>query len=90
MELVLVRSTTSDGRVIVWERNPEHPNGEVFVVGDRKEKRVALTSAILVELSKGRLEIVFAMPAAPIVEVEIDVPFAEPEQKKRGRPKHFG
>ena len=94
MEIVTVRSTTSDGRVIVWERNPEHPNGEVFVSGDQKERRVALTSAVLAELSKGRLEIVFASSRpVPVIEVETeDVPFSEPKEppKKQGRPKHFG
>ncbi len=92
MEIVTVRSTASDGRVVVWEKNPAHPNGEVFVVGDQKEKRVALTSAVLAELSKGRLEIVFASShAAPAVEAE-GVPFSEPKEphKKQGRPKHFG
>ena len=91
MEIVTVRSTASDGRVIVWERHPEHPNGEVFVVGDKEERRVALTSAVLAELSKGRLEIVFASPPSiPVVEAETeDMPFSE-VPKKRGRPKHFG
>ncbi len=91
MEIVTVRSTASDGRVVVWEKNPAHPNGEVFVSGDQKEKWVALTSAVLAELSKGRLEIVFASPrSVPVVEVE-DVPFSEPkEPKKQGRSKHFG
>ncbi len=92
MEIVTVRSTASDSKIVIWERHPEHPNGEVFVVSDQKEKRVALTSAVLAELAKGRLEIVFASPRpVPVVEVE-DVPFSEPERKKTGRPKviHFG
>ncbi len=50
-ELIKVRSV--DGRPF-WERNPEHPGGEVWVAGE-KVVEVALTASVHTALRNERL-----------------------------------
>lgn len=54
--IVTVRGTGSDNKVVLWERNKAHPNGEVFLSNDGKARQVALTPAIKTRLREGRLE----------------------------------
>jgi hypothetical protein len=37
---------TDKGKVILWERHPDHPNGEIVVVNDGRSYEVAETKAI--------------------------------------------
>ena len=52
-----------EGRVGLWDRNPAHPNGEVFVagegefeVGDTSEVRLAIAQKRIVEVRSRRAE----------------------------------
>lgn len=55
-------------RVALWERHPDHPGGEVFVVGDRVVD-VAETTAVAQALKAGRLVKVEPVRAQTVDEV---------------------
>lgn len=58
MDHILVCVTKpADNQVVLWERHPGHPNGEVFLAGNR-EFTVAKTPAVEARLRDGRLAIV--------------------------------
>ena len=44
--IIHVRSTLSDRRVLHWERDEAHPTGEIFIVNNGKVFEVAETAAI--------------------------------------------
>lgn len=55
MDVIWVRSGGTPGdAVALWERAPEHPDGEVFVAGPAPV-RVAVTPAVIARLRDGRL-----------------------------------
>lgn len=54
--IVTVRGTGSDDKVVLWERNAAHPEGEVFLSNDGKARQAALTPAVQARLREGRLE----------------------------------
>ena len=45
-----------DHKTILWEKHPEHPKGEIYVVNDGKTYEVAKTKSISNLLTQGRLE----------------------------------
>jgi hypothetical protein len=51
---IKVRSGRTDDRVVLFEKDPRHPNGEAFVAG-KGVKEVAETPLVLAQLSKGQL-----------------------------------
>lgn len=53
-KFINVKSGRNDNRVALWERHPDHPEGEVWVAGDTVV-RVAQTSAVLKGLKDGDL-----------------------------------
>lgn len=53
--LVKVAPAKNDNRVVVWEVHPDHPNGEVFIVGNGKPYEVAHTPRIAGLLGRGVL-----------------------------------
>lgn len=57
-ERVRVRATAADGRVVLWERDAEHPGGEVFLAADGRVVEAGLTPAVAALLSSGALEMV--------------------------------
>lgn len=63
MELITVKAAQT-GRVALWERNPAHPGGEVFVAGDLVVQ-VALTPEVQTRLNNGLLLLVETAPAGP-------------------------
>lgn len=52
-KFIYVQSTQGD-RVGLYEKNPAHPNGEVFVNGDNVVK-VAQTPAVTTAIARGRI-----------------------------------
>lgn len=46
------------GRVIIWERDPSHPGGEIFISGASGDKvfEVGDTGAVRKEINAGLLE----------------------------------
>jgi len=57
MSYVTVRSATGDDRVVLWERDPRHPDGEVFVAGDTPVQ-AGLTQAVTNRIRDGLLDVV--------------------------------
>lgn len=45
-ELITVMAAKADDKVVIWETNPDHPNGEIFISGDGTSSQVALTPAV--------------------------------------------
>lgn len=45
----------AEGQVALWERDPEHPGGEVYVVAGGDECRVAETPAVAEAIANKRL-----------------------------------
>ena len=65
-----VRATgdfTNGGRVVLWERDEAHPNGEIFI-GSDKPVQVGETAAVAERVRTGALKKV----EAPVVEVKGD------------------
>lgn len=54
IKMLFVKSGREDNRVALWERDPRHPDGEVFITGDQPVK-VARTSAVAARLNSGSL-----------------------------------
>ncbi len=55
MDVIRVRVAEPDsGRVVLWERHPAHPTGEVWLAG-AGEYDVAATPAVVARLRDGRL-----------------------------------
>lgn len=53
--MITVYGAGKDNRVALWDRDEQHPDGEVFVVNDGKAYEVAETAAVKRALSDGRL-----------------------------------
>jgi hypothetical protein len=71
-EIIAVKSRLDNGRCAIWEVSPEHPNGEVFVAGDKavlaaRTARVqaALGNRALVEVDKSEVPSDTPTPPAP-------------------------
>ena len=57
-DLVTVKSATDDGKVILWERHPDHPGQEAYVAGtspvivaltDEVQKRIKIGALVVVQ-----------------------------------------
>lgn len=77
VKTITVKAPEVTSQVVLWERNPDHPNGEIFVVADGKEYQVARTRQIGTLLGQGRLVEVEAgksakkeEPSAPNISTE--------------------
>ena len=53
-QLITVQYARTDGRVAVWERNPDHPTGEIYIAS-AGTYAVAQTAGILSALREGSL-----------------------------------
>lgn len=62
--MITVKATNTDNRVALWQRHPDHPNGEIYIVGDGTEHQVAETQAVKQALNRGYLVEVEKKPAA--------------------------
>ncbi|MGN6814407.1 MAG: hypothetical protein ACTHMP_26370 [Thermomicrobiales bacterium] len=54
VEIVTVKSGLDDDRVALWERHPDHPDGEIFVAG-ATEVQAAATAEVTRAIRDGRL-----------------------------------
>lgn len=63
--MITVKATNTDNRVALWQRHPDHPNGEAYVVGDGTEHQVAATQAVKRALDRGYLVEVEKKVATP-------------------------
>lgn len=54
-DLITVEAARDDGRVALWEKDPAHPDGEVFIASGTGRHEVARTPAVLRALAEGRL-----------------------------------
>lgn len=52
---IRVKGAANDRRVILWERHPAHPRGEIFIAGDGHAHTAAETAAVKRLLGEGRL-----------------------------------
>lgn len=65
MALITVRAARSDKRVLLWERDPRHPDGEAWISADggAQTHEVWATGAVQVLLAAGLLVAVAPAPA---------------------------
>ena len=63
MAQIKVKVTRTDGRVALWERHPDHPEGEVFLATKDQIAIVALTAGVMDAIRAGNLEEVRELPA---------------------------
>ena len=77
---------SNGGRVVLWERDAAHPNGEIFI-GDTNPQQVGMTDAVAERIRTGALQVV----DAPVKDDEIgdasDEGNSDSGNKKPGRPK---
>ena len=52
----LVRATAEDGRVVLFERDSVHPDGEAFIVSDGREVLVGESYGVQQALAAGTIE----------------------------------
>jgi len=68
-ETIKVKAAQKDGKVVIWEKHPDHPTGEIFIGGDDNTHDVAETAEVLLRIKAGTLVKVFdpsaTKPAAP-------------------------
>jgi|CXWK01.1.fsa_nt_gi hypothetical protein len=93
MDIVTVRVARPEAsQVVLWERHPGHPTGEVFLAGAGSFE-VGLTPAVKARLQDGRLVVeksavaegksVAAVAVEPVVTAPpADAPETEPEPAK--------
>ncbi len=57
LEKILVEPAETDGRVILWERHPQHPDGEIYLTADEGAEpvEVARTEGVNEAIREGRL-----------------------------------
>lgn len=65
-ELITVKASRTDGRVVLYEAHPDHPTGEAWVGGNGREVQVALTPAVQRKLNTGEMVEVQAKAEPPI------------------------
>ena len=77
---------SNGGRVVLWERDAAHPNGEIFI-GDTNPQQVGMTDAVAERIRTGALQVV----DAPVKDDEIgdasDEGNSDSGNKKPRRPK---
>jgi hypothetical protein len=85
METITVRAAANDGRVVLWEQRPGHP--DLWIAGDGRAVDVPLTPAVQAAIARGVLVVVASEvgPAptpevGPVSNVET---FARQPRKKR-------
>jgi hypothetical protein len=79
-KFINVKSGRNDNRVALWEKHPNHPDGEAWVAGDTVV-RVAQTSAVLKGLKDGDLVEADEAPAKKkTAAAETPTPPAEPKE----------
>lgn len=66
-DLITVQGTNKEHKVLLWEKHPDHPKGEVFIAGEETAK-VAKTPQVQRLLQSGAL-----------VEVKAKAPAADPK-----------
>lgn len=75
------------GRVVLWERDAAHPNGEIFI-GDNNPQQVGMTDAVAERIRTGALQVVDAPAKADEADPEADNSGDSGDGgKKPGRPK---
>lgn len=72
--LITVSAARLDGRVALWERHPDHPQGEVLVTSGSGPVLVARTPGVLRALADGRLVLAPPPDNAPVVTASAPVP----------------
>jgi hypothetical protein len=60
---VTVKAAKEDSKVVLWEKDPLHPDGEIFITGDGVTHKVAKTAAVQRALADGKLVESHAAPA---------------------------
>lgn len=82
MKKIYVRvADAATGQVALWERHPEHPDGEVFLSGPGTYE-VAVTPAVEARLRNGRLVKVETAAAPASADTPEPKPDASPKSKK--------
>lgn len=67
-DFIKVKATKTENKVALWERHPDHPNGEVFVTGNGEAVKVANTVAVRDAIRRGALvEVQPEKASAPVV-----------------------
>lgn len=70
-DFITVKASSEDGKVVLWERHPEQPDGEVFISGDGKEYRVSRTHEVEIRLKNGSLvEVAKVLTIEPVEPIE--------------------
>jgi hypothetical protein len=64
--LITVKAANEDGRVVVWEKHPDHPTGEIFISGNGRTHKVARTVKVQQLLKVGELVEVKAEAKPPV------------------------
>lgn len=56
---IKVKATRNDNKVVIWESHPDHPTGEIFIIGDGRTHNVAETIEVKKRITDRSLEQVF-------------------------------
>lgn len=53
--LIKVKGAGTDGKVVLWEKHKDHPNGEAFVCNDGIEYIVSETKEVKLKIADGSI-----------------------------------
>lgn len=54
-DVIEVKAVTEDRKVVLWEKHPSHPNGEVWISGNGRAVKVARTAEVDKRIRSGVL-----------------------------------
>lgn len=78
MHIITVMAASVNGKVVLWEVNPQHPSGEIYISGDGRAVQVALTPAVQQKLDAQMLIKVVTVHDEPAPAVETQPVSDEP------------
>ena len=61
-DYIKVMAAIEDGRALLWEKHPDHPNGEIFIAGNGATVEVARTIQVNAYIEQQKLVVVKEEP----------------------------
>lgn len=61
-DYIKVKAAIEDGRALLWEKHPDHPNGEIFIAGNGAIVEVARTIQVNAYIEQQKLVVVKEEP----------------------------
>jgi hypothetical protein len=87
LPMISVRGAGNDRKVALWERHPQHPEGEAFVVNEDVSREVAETPTVKRLIAEGVLVKANQTSTTSFISGEQEKETELPERNLGGRPR---